>query len=175
MSTPKPLHRFPSVHLTIKDCKRSQSSRSSLSDMAWSDSSAADRFDTTKHLQLAQDSLSAPSALLEHYNDVFTQISALKAATGELIAKVGQVLKYANEETADSVHCRLFCMLSDKLGELSAVVQGSGFCEIAPSAKNKRNFSMSHFKDTGNDVSETASNLVDNNRGKLQSLSLIHI
>lgn len=149
--------RFPSVNLTIKDCNRTQSSRSSYSDMAWSDSSAADCLNSPKIL-IAQDTLESPSALLEDYNAVFTQISALKTAVTDLIKKVSDVTHCNSKNAQDSVHNRLFCMLSEKISDLSKTVDVSGFCDFVPSIKQKRNLSLSHFKAKGVEISETTSN-----------------
>lgn len=156
MSLYKTQLRQPSAHLTIKDCDRSQSSRSSLSDLAWSGSSAMDRPDSARGL-LGRDSLNTPSALLEDYDRVFTQMNELREAVDELIGKVERVFETGTAGAQDSVHGRLFMMLREKISDLGRQVEKSGLCESG-ALRQRRELSVSTFKAKARETSTSKPN-----------------
>ena len=133
MSLHKRQPRLASTNLTVDDCGRSQSSKSSLSDLNWSECNTANKQSLNNCEQDA-------TALLEDYNGVFVLIAGLKAAVDTLVAKVDRVV--GEKCKGDTVHGRLFDMLSEKIKDLGTSVKkmrivrqtGPGSTQRRPSA-----------------------------------------
>jgi len=163
MSLCKRQPRLLSTNLTVNDCGRSQSSKSSLSDLNWSECNTANRQSVQQNCE--QDS----TALLEDYNGVFVLISGLKAAIDTLVAKVDRVV--GTQCKGDTVHGRLFDMLSEKIKDLNKSVKKTRIARIAGSSSANRRPSVSVFSPREPKSSRTIATAV---KTSMTSLRIIH-
>lgn len=162
MSLHKRQPRLLSTNLTVDNCSRSQSSRSSISDLNWSESNTVQ-----KNEQLGSEDES--TALLDDYNGVFVLMNELKSAVDALVQKVNRVV--GPNRAGDTVHGRLFDMLSAKISDLSKVVKKTRATGIAGSSADRRRPSVSVFSPYDLKSGRT---IVTNAKTSITSLRIIH-
>lgn len=157
--------RLASTNLTVNDCGRSQSSRSSLSDFNWSDGNTIIKPESQREIG-AQSTEQDSTALLEDYNGVFVLIGELRTAVDELMFKVGKLVTC--DAKGDSVHGRLFGMLSEKIADLGKTVRKSGLVRQVDASKKKRRPSASVFNTKEPDSSKTTANNIKTSMASLR-------